>query len=51
LRSGGSDYPYNLLLAAGVDMATPDPYRAGVDRMNALMDEIESLLEERERGE
>jgi oligoendopeptidase F len=51
LRAGGSDYPYNLLLAAGVDMATPAPYRAVVERMNALMDEIEDLLAEQERAE
>jgi oligoendopeptidase F len=51
LRAGGSDYPYNLLLAAGVDMATPAPYRAVVERMNALMDEIEDLLAEQEPAE
>ncbi len=45
LRSGGSDYPYELLKAAGVDMATPEPYRAVVDRMNAIMDEMEALLD------
>lgn len=45
LRAGGSDYPYVLLRNAGVDLATPEPYRAVVDRMNAIMDEIESLLE------
>ncbi len=46
LRAGGSDYPYELLKAAGVDMATPEPYRAVVDRMNAIMDEMEMLLDE-----
>jgi oligoendopeptidase F len=51
LRAGGSDYPNNLLLEAGVDMATPEPYRAVVDRMNAIMDEIEVLLDERESAE
>jgi oligoendopeptidase F len=45
LRSGGSDYPYELLKAASVDMATPEPYRAVVDRMNAIMDEMEALLD------
>ena len=50
LRSGGSDYPYNLLVAAGVDLATPAPYRAVVDRMNAIMDEMESLLAQQEAG-
>jgi len=47
LRAGGSDYPYEILKAAGVDMATPEPYRAVVDRMNAIMDEMERLLDER----
>jgi len=49
LRAGGSDYPYNLLTAAGVDLAQPAPYRAAVRKMNAIMDEMEALLEERER--
>lgn len=44
LRAGGSDYPYNLLRQAGVDMATPAPYQAVVRRMNAIMDEMEVLL-------
>jgi oligoendopeptidase F len=44
LRAGGSDYPYEILKTAGVDMATPEPYRAVVDRMNAIMDEMETLL-------
>ena len=43
LRAGGSDYPYEILRAAGVDMATPEPYRAVVDRMNAIMDENGSI--------
>ena len=45
LKAGGSDYPYDLLLAAGVDLATPEPYRAVVKRMNGIMDEIESILD------
>lgn len=49
LRAGGSDYPYVLLKNAGVDMATPGPYRAAVVKMNAIMDEMERLLEERNR--
>jgi oligoendopeptidase F len=48
LRAGGSDYPYDLLVDAGVDLATPAPYRAVVDRMNAIMDEMEALLEQKE---
>ena len=48
LRAGGSDYPYKLLKAAGVDMATPEPYQAIVARMNATMDEMERLLDIKE---
>ena len=44
LRAGGSDYPYTLLSNAGVDMATPAPYRAVVAKMNAIMDEMEAIL-------
>ena len=47
LRAGGSDYPYNILRNAGVDLATPEPYQAVVNRMNAIMDEMEKLLDER----
>ena len=47
LRAGGSDYPYMLLTNAGVDMAQPGPYRAVVAKMNAIMDEMERILEQR----
>jgi len=43
LRAGGSDYPYELYKRAGVDMATPGPYRALAARMNRLLDQIEAL--------
>ena len=43
LKAGGSDYPYTLYKKAGLDMATPAPYRALVARMNHLMDEIDTL--------
>ncbi len=43
LSSGGSDYPYDLVKAAGVDLATPAPYEALVARMNRIMDEIEAI--------
>ena len=49
LRAGGSDYPYDLLKQAGVDLAKPEPYRAVVAKMNAIMDEMERLLEQRDR--
>jgi oligoendopeptidase F len=44
LKAGGSDYPYDLMKAAGLDMASPEPYRALVVRMNAIMDEMEAIL-------
>ena len=44
LRAGGSRYPYELVKEAGVDLATPAPYQALVARMNAIMDQIESIL-------
>lgn len=47
LRAGSSDYPYDLLRKAGVDLATPEPYRAVFARMNAIMDQIEGILDAR----
>ncbi len=44
LRAGGSDYYYTLLKNAGVDMATPGPYRAVAAKMNAIMDEMEAIV-------
>jgi len=46
LRAGGSDYPYQLLVNAGVDLAQPGPYRAIVRKMDAIMDEMERLLDD-----
>ena len=45
LKAGGSDYPYKLMKNAGIDMATPAPYRALVERMNNIMDEMEAILD------
>ena len=47
LKAGGSGYPYELVKAAGVDLATPAPYQSLVARMNKIMDEIESILAKR----
>jgi oligoendopeptidase F len=44
LRAGGSDYPYTLLVNAGVDLAQPGPYLAVVMKMNAIMDQMEAIL-------
>lgn len=46
LGAGGAGYPYDLLVEAGVDLARPEPYEALMRRMQGIMDEIESLLEE-----
>ena len=45
LKDGGSDYPFELLKKAGVDLSTPEPYRALVNRMNAIMDQMEAILD------
>ena len=47
LSAGGSGYPYQLVKAAGVDLATPAPYDALARRMNGIMDEIEKILARR----
>mgnify|MGYP000610324348 CR=1 FL=1 len=44
LQAGGSNYPYDLLKDAGLDMAQPEPYRAAVRRMDSIMDRMESIL-------
>lgn len=47
LRAGGSDYPYEILMKAGLDMAKPEPYRAVLDRMERYVAEMEKLVAER----
>jgi oligoendopeptidase F len=47
LSSGSSDYPYQVVKDAGVDLATPAPYQALVARMNSIMDQIEAILAKR----
>ena len=49
LKAGGSDHPYDLVKRAGVDLATPAPYRALVARMNAIMDQIEAILAKKQK--
>jgi len=44
LRAGGSKDPVPLLQAAGLDLTRPEPYRALIKQMDALMDEMEKLL-------
>ncbi len=47
ISSGGSDYPINLLKTAGVDMTSPEPFKATIATMNKIMDEIEALLKKK----
>jgi oligoendopeptidase F len=48
LSSGGSDYPIELLKKAGVDMTSPVPFDKTIASMNAVMDEIEKILDKKE---
>ncbi len=46
LRAGGSDDAYLVVKKAGLDMATPAPYRALVARMARLTDELDALTKD-----
>jgi len=50
LSSGGSDYPIELLKKAGVDMTTSAPFDKTIAAMNSIMDEIEKILTNKEKG-
>lgn len=41
LKSGGSDYPINILKKAGVDMTAPKPLEDTIQRFNELLDMLE----------
>lgn len=43
LKGGSSDYPLELLKMAGVDMRSPAPVEAAIDRFSSLVTELESL--------
>ncbi|TFG65623.1 MAG: oligoendopeptidase F [Gemmatimonadales bacterium] len=43
LASGGSAYPHEQLVEAGVDLASPEPYEALMRRMITIMDEIDAI--------
>lgn len=49
LSSGGSDYPIVLLKNAGVDMTTSVPFEKTIQAMNKVMDEIEIILDKKEK--
>ena len=44
LTAGSSDYPINILNAAGVDMNSAEPVIAVTEKMNKILDEMEELL-------
>jgi oligoendopeptidase F len=44
LRAGGSDYGYNILIKAGLDMASPAPYRTIIASFSKVLDQAEGLL-------
>ena len=44
LRSGGNDYPMELLNKAGVDLSQPDTVRAVVDQLDGLVTRLEAEL-------
>jgi oligoendopeptidase F len=44
LKSGSSDYPIDLLKAAGVDLSSPEPIQATCDLLAELVDELDTLL-------
>lgn len=46
LKSGGSDYPVELLKNAGVDLNSKEPFMAVVKRMDDLVDQLEKALKE-----
>ena len=44
LKAGGSDYPYDILKRAGLDMASPAPYQAVVATFKDTLDQVEALI-------
>jgi oligoendopeptidase F len=44
LKAGSSKYPIEVLKEAGVDMNSPEPILAVVNKMNELLDQMEQIL-------
>lgn len=44
LKSGGSDFPVKQLMAAGVDLTKEDAFKAVVNRLNELVNELEVVI-------
>lgn len=49
LSAGGSDYPIETLKKAGVDMTSSVPFDKAIVAMNAVMDEIEKILDSKSK--
>ncbi|MFB3851330.1 MAG: oligoendopeptidase F [Acidobacteriota bacterium] len=49
LSSGSSKYPIDLLKDAGVDMTTSAPFKAAMEEMNKIMDQIEAILAKQQK--
>ncbi|GAA5217175.1 oligoendopeptidase F [Corallincola platygyrae] len=48
LKAGGNNYPVEILKDAGLDMTSPVPYNAVIDRMESVMDKIEAILDKKD---
>ncbi|MCF7930402.1 MAG: oligoendopeptidase F [Acholeplasmataceae bacterium] len=46
LKSGGSDYPVNQAARAGADLTSKETFMAVITRFEALIDQLEKVLEE-----
>ncbi|MBA3721923.1 MAG: oligoendopeptidase F [Parachlamydiaceae bacterium] len=44
LKSGSSKYPIEILKLAGIDMGSPEPVKAAIQKFDHLLDEMEQLL-------
>lgn len=44
LKSGGSDYPINILKKAGVDMSSPQPIRDAMSIFKGIIEDMEKLV-------
>lgn len=44
LKSGGNDFPLEILKRAGVDMTKSEPYKAGFARFDKYLDEMEIII-------
>jgi oligoendopeptidase F len=49
LKSGGKDYPLNLLKNAGVDMTTPVPTKAAMANFDRLVGEMSKLVDKMQK--